>query len=456
MRLRLLASCVGLFSASLWIAACSDPDDKKVDGAAGAAGEAPTSNGSGGGCSEDGKGTLVVKVTGLPDGVDPDITLKGSKTYDVTDASTLEDVPAGSYTVTARRVFDADPIVRTVFDPNIGTEEFCVSDGDSLSIEVEYKAIPSSNKLWMPTALDEEGAGFSSEVLAESATVPASVSIDGGIGKAVAFDRDGNLWTLGPTLDFPHVLRFPAASLGSSGAREPDVSFNLPEVECIPAMRNLALDASGNLWLSVCGDRVLRIASADLKGVGGDKVADVEIAGATDADGLAFDRQGNLWVAGTNILRYDAARLTDSIEGDADLIATAMDETADLKASNLTFDKAGNLWGTDFGANAVFQLAAADLDATGSKDLTVNVSITIGVLGLLNQSAFDDGNNLWLGLDAGHFGMLSAEQLGESAGPGSPVTPKIVIKSKSIDSLLPVAFFPAPQGLPLYHSIPAE
>ena len=85
--------------------------------------------------------------------------------------------------------------------------------------------------------------------------------------------------------------------------------------------------------------------------------------------------------------------------------------------------------------------------------MTANVSSTISVEALLNQSAFDEGNNLWLGLDAARFGMLSAKQLGTSAGK---VTPEVLIKSESIDSLLLVAFFTAPQGLPLFHSIPTE
>jgi len=305
--------------------------------------------------------------------------------------------------------------------------------------------------------LDEEGAGFASELLGASGTTEASVSIDGGIGKSIAFDRDGNLWTLGPTLDFPHVLRFPASQLGTSGAREPDVSFNVPEVDCLPAMRSLAFDAEGNLWLSVCGDSVLRIPAAELTGVDGEKEADALIAGLTENDGLAFDRSGNLWVAGgPSIARYDAARLGETTAEPADLLLSVADDIAGLKASNLTFDKAGNLWGTDFGANHVFQIADGDLAGTGERAVVANVSIEIGVTALLNQPAFDDGNGLWLGLNAGFIGRFSPEQLGSSTASGAARTPELIIETSSVDSLLPVAFFPAPAGLPLYHSIPVE
>jgi streptogramin lyase len=307
----------------------------------------------------------------------------------------------------------------------------------------------------MPTGLDDEGAAFASELLAASGTKVPSVSVDGPIGKSIAFDRDGNLWTLGPTLDFPMVIRLPAAALGTSGKKTADVSFNVPEVECLPAMRSLALDGSGNLWLSACGDSILRIPAGELSGVDGDKVADVLIAGLTENDGMAFDKAGNLWVAGgPTIVRYDAARLDDSTGDAPDLSLAVKDDTFGLKASNLTFDQAGNLWGTDFGANVVFQIAAADLEGTGEVEVLANVSIEIGVSALLNQPAFDEGNNLWMGLDQGRIGMLTAAQLSASTAAGSPATPKVLIKSSSVDSLLPVAFFPAPVGLPLFHAIP--
>jgi hypothetical protein len=32
----------------------------------------------------------------------------------------------------------------------------------------------------------------------------------------------------------------------------------------------------------------------------------------------------------------------------------------------------------------------------------------------------------------------------------------VIIESASVDTLVPLAFFPAPAGLPLYHSLPNE
>src|SRR5882724_2178731 len=472
MRLRFLVPLLGLAGFSVFAAACGDTPVVSV-GDGGAAGDAPApsdagtgavvpAGGAGGACTTDATGTVVVEVSGLPGGVRPDVSLAGPDMLDATDVGPLEKVTSGDYTVTVNRVFDADPIVRTVFDGTVTAPSFSLCDGASQTVKVTYTAIPSSNKLWMPTALDDELAGFSSSELGASATKAASVAIDGPGSGAVAFDKDGNLWALGPTVGDKMVARFPAAKLGASGTVKPDISFDVPEITCVPALKSLAFDADGNLWLSSgCGGEVHRIAAADLT-TSGDKTSDVVLTGLFDTnnmgdnEGLAFDTDGNLWIGGGAALRrFDAARLGDSTADPADLELSVKDSLAALLGNSLAFDRAGNLWATDFAANAVFEVAASKLPQLGVKNVVAEVSITIGVTALLSQPAFDDGDGLWLGLDAGRIGRLSPAQLGVSSSAAKPTTPAVVIKSSSIDAELPIAFFPAPAGLPLYHSIPA-
>jgi hypothetical protein len=469
MRLRFFVPVLG-FSSLLGVA-CSGDDPSVAAGEGGEAGEATSpvagggvggSGGEGGGCTLDATGQLVIEVSGLPGAVDPEVIIEGPDDLLVSRANdSIDGVTSGAYTASASRVFDADPIVRTVFDATVTMPDFTLCDGASHTIKVAYEAIPSSNKLWMPTALDDEGAGFSSSAIAESGLTDATVSLDGGIGTAIAFDRDGNMWTLGPST-FPTVLRFPAAELGDSGAPEPDVSFDVPEITCTPTTRSLALDASGNLWLSAC-EAVLRIPAADLNGVGGEKVADVLIAGLDDNQGMAFDADGNLWVGtALGLARFDATRL-DSPTGDPpDFLLSVKDALAPVRGWYLAFDPNGNLWASDAIAGSVFEVAAADLTGSGEAEVEAKVSIELDVLALPDQIAFDDGGGLWVGLkldselEAAGIGRLSPAQLLVSTEPGEPVSPATTIYSKSVGTGLPVAFFPAPAGLPLYHSIPVE
>jgi sugar lactone lactonase YvrE len=469
MRLRYLAAVLCL--STPFIAACSDDidDSPEEGGAGGETGPDPdpvAGGGSGGGgdCAI-GTGKLVFEVTGLPTAVMPSVQVEGPTGVQVDEGewAPIDDAGTGEYEVTAERVYDDDEIVRSVYEPTVTTPKFSLCDGDEQVVKVSYEKIASSNKLWMPTATELEGAGFDSSAIAESGLTDASVSIDGGIGKSIAFDRDGNLWTLGATADFPHVLRYPAAALGESGATDPDVAFDVPEISCLPATKTLALDGKGNLWLSACGGDILRIPAADLSGVEGDKIADVLIAGLDDNQGMAFDADGNLWVGtAAGLARFDASRLGESTGDGPDRLLALKDEVGDLRAWFLAFDREGNLWASDFGGNAVFEVAKADLAGTGEVEVQAAVSITLDVLALPDQIAFDDGGGLWVGLSldadlqAGGIGRLSPAQLGVSAGIGAPVKPEIVVNSKSIGSGLPVAFFPAAKGLPLFHALPVE
>ena len=478
MRLRYLVPVLGF--SSLVAVACSGDGEVGSGGDAGEAGEAMgpmggegpgpgpggaggEATGAGGGCAEDGTGTLTIDVSGLPVGVDAEILIEGpGKAVSPIDSGDLEDMASGAYTVTVARAFDADPVVRTVFEPTITTTEFCLADGGTQTIEVSYEAIPSSNKLWMPTDQDDELAGFSSQLIRESGLADADVLINGPGSSAIAFDRDGNLWAFGPTVADPHVVRFPAASLGASGDLEPDISINVPEVACLPAMRNLAFDASGNLWLSVCGDEILRIPAADLS-TSGDKTADVLLSDLLDNNGLAFDADGNLWVAGgVDLLRFDAARLGETDADPPDLVLSvgraAMPNQA-INAGVLAFDAEGNAWGVDIGSNTIFKVAAAALADTGAQAVEADVSFVVSVQALPNTPAFDDGGGLWVSLvneaEGGTFGRFSPTQLGMSSGTGAPVTPDVLITSTSVATDLPLAFFPAAEGLPLFHSLPA-
>jgi len=120
MRLRYLVPVLGLTSLSLVAAACGT-DGSTSDGDGGTGGAAPSTPegggggevsagaGAGGACAETGTGTLVIEVSGLPEGVDPVFSVAGPGAA-LDEADSLEDIQTGTYTVTAARVFVPDNV----------------------------------------------------------------------------------------------------------------------------------------------------------------------------------------------------------------------------------------------------------------------------------------------------------------------------------------------------------
>ena len=106
--------------------------------AAGAAGESA--------CPTTGVGALALDATGLPTGVDPSFELRDSDGSLVA-ASELDALPAGPYTLTAKRVYDTDSIVRTAFEPEVLSAAIC-HPASSQQYSVKYQQIASSNQLW--------------------------------------------------------------------------------------------------------------------------------------------------------------------------------------------------------------------------------------------------------------------------------------------------------------------
>ena len=444
-------SLAGALLLVMAFAACSDDDGEGPEPSAGEGGESGDGGGGGnGGCASDGKGSVVIEVTGLPDDVNADVELtSGSSRIPVTASTTRDDLDTGNYAVVATRVTDDDPIVRNVYDPVVASASFCLADGASHRVTVEYKKIPSSGQLWTSNL-----RGFSAEQLAVEDELTPNVVGAAPIGKDVAFDRDGNLWSMGATLAEPMLVRIAAGMLGGSGEQEFDRGISVPEIECLPALRAMAFDPEGNLWLAACGGAIVELAASSLTR-SDDVVSLAVISELEDAEDLAFDAGGNLWVAsGGRILRYDAARLSESTTDAADLELTPRDaeDSRDLGVSGLAFDEDGSLWGFDFGSNTIFRMSEGELDGTGASTVVSEVSFVIGVGSLVNRGAFDEGGGLWISYETDKIARLAPAQLTESRGSGDPLTPERVITSEELDSDLRVALFPAPEALPLYHT----
>lgn len=439
---------------------------------AGASGESPSADAGAAGvgtCEHSGSGEIEVEVTGLPDGVDASVILdqpfSGGDREIATASRTFSGVGSGPWGVLSKRVYDEDPIVRTAYEPQVSVAEFCLPDGGSQTVTVTYKKIAPSNRLWMlgglgPEPAERSGfAAFSSESLDMFGAPPQAETPDVSVGTSLAFDADGNAWAGGADAT---LVRYPASALGEAGTPDPDFVLNVPAIDCIPQLKGIALDRAGNVWLSGCGKKVVRIgkpAAADSSADAVDVEPSVTLTGFdTQNEDLAFDSAGNLWVATQEqILRFDLARLGADDADAADLALNVTTDDTEPKALTgdfLAFDKSGNLWVSDFEGNQIFEIKKADLSGTGTKTRVAVVHVSVDILAVMSRPAFDDGSALWLPLQQHTFAKLTPEQLTVSSDAGSPTIPDNIIFGVSLGYGESLAFFPAPSGLPLASSQP--
>jgi sugar lactone lactonase YvrE len=348
--------------------------------------------------------------------------------------------------------------VRQAFEPTITgpTSGICVRTGMTTSVTVTYALIASSNKLWLSNGNAMAAMlGYKPADLAASGPPAATVAAKTESAAGFTFDAAGNLWALGSTTADAQIARYAAATLGTSGVKVPDVEIGGPTFGGgSPGAKALAFDKNGNLWSTVVwADKVVRFTPSQIA-ASGEPVAAVEISGLNGPGGLAFDKNGNLWVtADEKVMRIDAARLGASGPG-ADLTITMQRPMTDPATGpigagrGIAFDKDGNLW-VEAGS-LLCKIAAADLTGMGPKDVVPAVRLTMTVTGLPAGLTFDEGGGLWIASSTGKFGRYTAAQLAATAD----ANPSVVITSADVGYADFFAVYPAPAGLPLYHSMP--
>ncbi|RDI94603.1 hypothetical protein DV704_11475 [Meiothermus sp. QL-1] len=403
-----------------------------------------------------------MEVSGLPEGVLARVQVTGPGGYSrtLTAGQTLA-VEAGIYTLRAEKTADTHPLIRQAYRGGASPSPTCVRPGETTSVAVAYAPIPTSGRLWLGDDSADRTLGFARGNLAAGGTLNPDPSAPTRGSEGLAFDQEGNLWVLGGTTADPHLYRYPAETL-TGPSPTPDRRIDLQGLTCLPS--GLAFDPEGNLWVAAtCTDRVYRLTREQLAGAGSGRttLSAGVILQVDNPQHLAFDAGGNLWLGrggssdGTTV-RYDRARLEASYSGPPDRELIASDGVSRLDAYRLAFDAGGNLWVMAFGDNALYRFTPAELAGTGSTSLTPSVRVYLNVGALLYGMAFDEGGGLWVTYTADRFARLAPGQLSGVNSPGSPVIPERVftVGTSGTQYTRFPALYPAPAGLPLYHRLP--
>lgn len=407
-------------------------------------------------CVVSGTGNLTVTITGLPTGLDAAVSVNGPGGVTLlTQTTTLSGIAAGSYTITSAPVAVPDSTVSGYLRGAVPATPLCLSGSESRSIAVPHSSIGSAGKVWVGSGY--YSLAFTSAQLDTTATLAPTVSAGTRGSAGAVFDRDGNLWVRGQTSADPYLMRYSAASLGSSGTPLPDRTINLSGVTC-EGSGAMAFDEGGNLWVSIgCQQRVLRIDAATLA-FSGTFAPLIQITNLVRPEGLAFDAAGNLWIAdSTHLRRYNAARLGTSISTTADLsIASTTPSPPSpgataLAANHLAFSPSGELWVSTYRQNALYRVDPAVAAGTGVQSAEVTRIIYFDPFAQPRGFAFDNSGGIFIAYLGSSFARLSPIQLQSSVLLPNTVTPGKTYASSSIISFAENGvLFPAPATTPLY------
>jgi sugar lactone lactonase YvrE len=379
------------------------------------------------------QGTLVVEVGPGPGGEPVTVALTGPGGFNasVQATTTYGDRRAGPYRAQVTRgervVADALPI-RRAWSPLVRGSPACVRAGATARLTAAYVEEPGSHKLWIIDDLRNAALALAPETFTRSgpATPAARLGLAMNKAHAIAFDPAGNLWVADIS---GQIASYGVWTLGRSGAARARTSWTGPAAADPVA---LAFDAAGGLWVSSRQQRVTRFAPEQLRETR-TPTPPVTLSVA-EPSGLAFDAAGNLWVASAGrspaVVRYDAARLDGSRAGPPDVIVTAMSPPPVIDAlsgpAGMAFDRDGNLWVGYFGPNMIARLTPNDLRASGEVTPSIQLSLAVGAL--LEGLAFDESGALWVPGESGQVLRLAPEQLRRSG----QVTPQVVLAPEGL------------------------
>ena len=273
------------------------------------------------GCSSTGPktGSLDVTLT-APAGVTPSVTVAGGNGYSktITATTTLTGLSAGSYTVTAAAVTSTNPIVGTLNTATVSGSPATVTAGHAAAAaSATYTQRPGSGGMWAANfGATHTAIQYTSAQLATTSSAAAAAAIAFGTQSlAAAFDANGNLWM--STYTGQTVVEYSASQLAASGTPTPAVTL-ATNAGSLNAPAGLAFDGNGNLWVANAGDSsVVEFTPSQLASSGSPAPA-VTISAATGSlslpIGIAFDGSGNLWVANSSntLVEFTASQLVAS------------------------------------------------------------------------------------------------------------------------------------------------
>ncbi len=405
-------------------------------------------------------GNLQINVTGLPSGVKTSLTIhRPNGLTDVLNpvlVSVGDELPVGSYTISAAPVRLVGSVVDLIFE-SAGVSAASVTAGATTTVTVNYAPRPGAIALWLPSftgqlrAYNASALGFGGSSGALPNTILSSVA--GGPNAAVAFDKQGNLWSLSSVNNT--LLEFPPSQLAKSGAATPSAGITAS----LDRPASLAFDRDGNLWVANLGNDTIVMYTAYQLGNVTNPSPGLVISANTSGfspslhgiSSLAFDQGGNLWVLNASTPETLVQFTPDQLMRSGKPVPAVTINTSLQAGSEIAFDALGNLWVTDYGGSAVLKYTAAQLAQSGGPSPAATIHAMNGSVSNPAGLAFDSSGNLWVA-NVGNNTLVefAADQLPTTPSADSPDTASVITGVSNL-SFGSIAFNPAPLNLPLSH-----
>jgi sugar lactone lactonase YvrE len=288
----------------------------------------------------------------------------------------------------------------------------------------------------------------SSQLLASGGVTPATAITSATSAlfdlNGMAFDANGTLWVT--SQDDSMLVAVPPASLSRSGSAAATIVI-ASKNGSLSGPTGLAFDRQHRLWVAnPANGTVVRFDPQQLA-ASGSPVPAVTISGLGQPTSLAFDAAGSLWVS--DIRRVKVASFSEAqLETSGILVPRVVIGAlaASLATpSGIAFDADGNLWVANIGNQTVVAFTPAQLAASGSPAPHVVLAENAGSLSIASGLAFDSEGSLWV---MGGIGALEKFPKTSLAASGAPA-PSVRLTFTNYTLFWNVAFWPKPTGLPL-------
>lgn len=325
-------------------------------------------------------GALQLSVSGLPGGVNADVSLKGPENFsqNLGSAQKLTGLKPGTYTLSAASVVAGG----ITYTPSVTGSPVAVSAGNTATASVSYAAMVGSLEV---------------KILGLPSGLEANVSVSGPGGFNQTVKASGTLSHLVPgtyTLE-KHLVRQAGTLVDSVLEPSGPDSVSVTVAATASAQITYALQGgSGKLWISCNTGKICGYGEAKLSQSG--SITSTTLLVSPDSLGaVAFDAKGNLWVSNPTakaIYKLSAANL-----GAGNVVTPSLTLTLNTGLlAALAFDSGGNLWVSDRNNNTLSKFTPGQLLSSGSPVPAVTISANAGSLNAPASLAFDQSGNLWV------------------------------------------------------------